>query len=197
MKTTNIKILALTVLITAFGCQSQNKPQQEQEVNPYLGEWTSVEPEDLGNGTFGSRYFNITSEGWEVKFTLFLDSAQKMPVFEFRGKGTYEIQQPSASIPGAENAIFRFDQKFLTLLNDDEQVMTNFGLSACGLVKSTEKEITENGCSFLVSKSACAQEFDLLKLVEDNLYFGRRPADGNMCTEEKRPTELSYPLKRK
>jgi hypothetical protein len=39
--------------------------------------------------------------------------------------------------------------------------------------------------------SACGQDYDLVRLDEGELMFGARPADNNMCTEARRPAEMS------
>lgn len=188
------------LFLTFINCQNTSNKRQESEksINPYIGQWVSVAAENLGNGTFGHRYFDIKEDVWEIKFTLYLDSTLTIPVFEFRGTGPYDLQGKSEKVDGAENALFKFNEKYLTLLNDDETIINNFGFKACNLSKGVEQNITENGCSFFPSKNACAQEYDLLKLSKEGaLYFGMRPADGNMCTEDKRPTELFYPLTKK
>lgn len=198
----NLKPIIIGLALIIIGCQPKAASEStsasivipEVSKNPYLGQWESVKAEDLGNGTFGTRYFEIAKENWEVKFTLYLDSTLTMPVFQFRGIGKYEVQGQSTIIEGAENAIFGFDQKFVTLLTDNQDLINNFGFNTCNLEKDTEKDITADGCSFLVSKSICAQEYDLLKVDEGMLYLGMRPAEGDMCTEENRPTALFYPL---
>ena len=196
-----IVILAIGIL---SGCQNaatipQDTPGSDEEkmVSPYIGAWESVSAENLGNGTFGTRYFNLTEGEWEVKFTLYLDSTLQMPVFEFRGVGGYEVQGQSQIVDGAENALFKFDNKYVTLLTDNPDVINGFGFGSCNLEQGKAQDITEDGCSFLVSKSVCGQEYDLLKLDNGLLYFGMRPAEGDMCAEERRPTALFYPLKRK
>ena len=180
------------------GSDSQKSaPEKAYEKSKYLGEWESVTSENLGNGSFAKRYFNLKEEDWEITFTLFLDSAQTIPVFAFRAVGKYEVQGASTIVDGADNAYFGFDSKYLTLLTDNEDVIQGFGFTNCGLEKGVEKDITHDGCSFLVSKQACGQEYDLLKLDNEQLFFGMRPSEGDMCTEENRPTALFYPLKKK
>jgi hypothetical protein len=39
--------------------------------------------------------------------------------------------------------------------------------------------------------SECDGEYDLVTLRGDRLYLGARPADGNLCSEGKRPLELA------
>jgi hypothetical protein len=36
--------------------------------------------------------------------------------------------------------------------------------------------------------SSCDRDYDLVSIDGDTLRFGERPADNNMCSEEKRPT---------
>jgi hypothetical protein len=37
----------------------------------------------------------------------------------------------------------------------------------------------------------CPADFDLLDVDGGTLHFGNRPADNNMCTPDRRPTQLS------
>jgi hypothetical protein len=47
---------------------------------------------------------------------------------------------------------------------------------------------------FLTPVNDCPQEYDLVRIDGNNLQLGARPADRNMCSEEKRPKSLSLPL---
>lgn len=80
----------------------------------------------------------------------------------------------------------------MTLLTDNAEIIKNFGLTSCNLQKGIEKNITETGCSFLPSKTAYGQEYDLVKLVGQKLYLGARSND--MSSIEKRPIALGAPL---
>jgi len=201
MNTYLLKLLFSFLLLAILSCQ-ENGAEQQQEIPEgttgiaYLGQWTSVGPENLGNGTYGTRYFNLSEENWEVKFKLFLDSTLTIPVFQFRGVGKYQIQTPSAVLGGADDALFGFTHKFLTLLTGNQEVINSFGFASCALEMGNEKDITAEGCSFFAAKEVCGQEYDLLKLENNLLYFGKRPAEGDMCTEKDRPTALGYPLKK-
>ncbi len=158
------------------------------------GSWQSEKAENAGNGSFGWREFDITDDSWEVRFTMYGDEGKTLPVFRFRGVGPYEIQAASAVVAGANDAIFRFSHKYVTLLTDHAETIAKLGFSACGLEPGVEMDISDTGCSFLVSVQACAQEYDLVKVENGRFYLGARPADGNMCTEERRPTSLNLPL---
>ncbi len=39
--------------------------------------------------------------------------------------------------------------------------------------------------------ASCPADYDLVKVENDALVFGSRPADNDMCSSEKRPTSLS------
>ncbi|WP_027001762.1 hypothetical protein [Hugenholtzia roseola] len=193
MNSFKINVLVIIILLlTAASC----KKEENATSNPYIGKWESAASENLGNGTYGVRVFNFTEDSWEIKFTLYLDSLRSMPVFTFRGVGAYTIEGDSENLSNTKNAIFYFDKKYVTLLTQDEAVINNFGFNSCNLTFSIEKDISTTGCSFLESKSACSQEYDILKLENNFLYLGARPSTGNMCAPERRPNEFFYPLQK-
>lgn len=183
-------LLGLLIIFEITGCSSVKS--LNQQVN---GKWTSLSAENLGNGTFGYRTFDLTPEKWEIRFTLYLDEARTTPVFTFRGNGSYKIEGPSTVVPGASNVVFYFSKKYLTLHTDNADLLKNFGFAGLDLQKDVEKDISAKGASFLPSVQAYGQEYDLLQLKDGQLYFGMRSND--MSTPDKRPTKLFYPLKRK
>lgn len=192
MKYKMLKLLATALLLTVATLHAQQVHPLQKQIK---GTWVSLAAEDLGNGTFGTRSFQLKKDQWEVRFTLCLDAAAQQPVFTFRAVGDYAIQGPSSVVPGASNAIFRFSHKYLTLETDDAAVLQNFGFAGLGFAKGAEHDISASGASFLPSVADYGQEYDLLKLDQGQLYFGMRSDD--MHTEDKRPTALFYPLKRK
>ena len=183
-----MKWISLSIIVLfAMGCTENAPPTID-------GSWQSASFEDLGNGTYGKRVFYIGEKDWEVKFTLYFAKSEESAVFTFRGNGTYFIAEPSENAIDAYNANFAFDSKHLTLHSNDTTLIKNFGFDTCGLKVGNEQDISKGGCSFLESKSACAMEFDLVKIQKDTLYLGARPTSGNMCSEEKRPMVLGLPL---
>lgn len=192
MKTLILPYLML-FSVFAFSCDQNNDvPKLEQKPS---GTWVSENAEDLGNGTFGYREFTFDENSWNLKFSLFLDEAMNKPVIMFRTFGNYEITGDSKLVSGANEATFFMEKKFLTLLTDNEDVITNFGFSNCNLSMNVEKEITNTGCSFFVSNDVCDKEYDLLQLKDNKLYLGERITD--MCQESGRPKGLNYPLIKK
>lgn len=61
----------------------------------------------------------------------------------------------------------------------------------CGL--DDPQSVAEEGCAAFgqYPVDACPADYDLVARDGDTLYFGQRPADNDMCTPERRPTELS------
>jgi len=49
------------------------------------------------------------------------------------------------------------------------------------------------GCPALSSypRATCSADYDVVKVDAAALQFGKRPADNDMCTAEKRPTALN------
>ncbi len=170
---------------------------QNKSTIDITGKWESVAIEKAANGSFGKRAFVFKDSAWEVKATLYLDSSATQPIFTFRGVGMYVSGNPSVKVEGATEAVFSFSHKYITLHVADTALVKKFGFTSCGLTAETEKEITETGCSFFVSKSVCGQEYDLVSMKDDQLYLGARPAAGsNICSEDKRPITLGLPLKK-
>lgn len=186
-----MKTIVAALLLSVTALQAKPVHSLQKQVK---GDWVSLAPEDLGNGTFGTRSFALKKDQWEIRFTLYLDAAAQQPVFTFRGTGTYAIQGPSKVVGGASEAVFHFSKKYLTLETADAAILQNFGFADIGLAKGEERDISTTGASFLPSVAAYAQEYDLLKLDQGQLYFGMRSND--MSTPDKRPTALFYPLRR-
>lgn len=183
---------AFLVMAVAFSINASAQKTPELK-----GNYKSEKAEDLGNTNYGIREFTFSKDKWSINFTMFMDEAMTMPIFTFKAIGTYKIEGESEKVKGASNVIFYFDQKFVTLKTDNADVIKGFGFTSCNLTKGKETDITDSGCSFLVSKAVCGQEFDLVQLKDGKLYVGARPADGNMCTIDKRPTALALPLIKK
>lgn len=155
------------------------------------GTYASLAPEDWGRGTFGTRKFTFRNGRWTLDFALALDPAMANKVFAFRTRGSYVVGARSAVAPGAFNAVFREDAKYVTLIAGDPKLAQAFGLAGCGLVAGVEKDISLTGCASWKPVSACAEDHDLLMLDSSGgLRFGVRPADNDMCTADKRPIKL-------
>jgi predicted small secreted protein len=126
-----------------------------------------------------------------LDFALALDPGMNARVFEFHTTGTYEVQGPSATVPGAQDMLFREDTKAVTLRATDPKLIEAFGLAQCNLTPGVKTDISATGCAIWKPVADCGEDYDLLALDTDqNLYFGVRPADNDMCTPDKRPIAL-------
>jgi hypothetical protein len=179
-------------LAALSGAANQDEESSVSNAIDIRGTWRSEGAEDLGNGTFGYRKFDITASRWGIEFTLFVDQSMQMPVFSVLFEGPYEIEGESSLGPGVYNAIFRFDKKSVTRKIESNEIAANFGMQ--DLPVGQQRDISATGYSFLPSVADYGQEYDLVKVDGGKLYLGARPADNNLSTEERRPTVLGYPL---
>ena len=123
-----------------------------------------------------------------------------MPSWRAFFQGQYRIAGLSSAVPGAHDANLGFSIKRLTLYDDELVAQANRG--ACGnraWARGREQDVSSSGCLWVVPVSTCPQEFDLVKLDDDRLFLGERPAAGqNLCGEDRRARALrSAPLVRR
>ncbi|MCZ8342645.1 MAG: hypothetical protein O9301_06410 [Leptospira sp.] len=191
MKNFRISFLGLVFLSTLCLCQTPTNPFKSLH-----GVYADPKPYSYGQ-TFGHRKFSFEKDRWTLDFTLSLDPLGKMPVFSFRTFGRYEVLSPSKVVPGAFEAIFYEDKKFVTLHTKQKELVDAFGFTPCALEVGIEKDISETGCSVWAPVSVCNEDHDLLALTETGgIRFGERPRDNNMCKSENRPTSLTPSVER-
>lgn len=187
------------MLATAFTADN-SKPTAEnmkQLLENLNGTYKDRKAVDWGRGTYGTREFTFSKGRWTLNFILALDPEMKNQVFIFRTEGNYRVLDQSITVPNAYNALFIENKKFVTLKTSDTKLAQAFGLAACGLVQNQEKDISQIGCSLWKSVTECNEDHDLLSLDKDGkLYFGLRPPDNNMCSTDKRPTQLYVPVEK-
>ena len=192
----NLSALVFTFL-AFFSCSNEEPAPLElmkNKLENLSGTYMDMEPYAYGTA-FGQRIFTFDDGSWTLEFTLGLDPELKNQVFKFRTYGSYEVTGASSIVDGAFNAVFGEEKKFITLKTDNPQLIEAFGFTSCDLTMNEEKDISLNGCSAWKPVSECPSDYDLLHLDEEGkLYFGERPADNDMCSEEKRPTALTPPV---
>jgi hypothetical protein len=175
---------------------SLNVAGDSNDIGKLVGVWKSQAPEDTGNGIYSTREFTFTEKLWRVEVVFYNNQNLSTPLFSFSAEGPYRLGDPSSVVAGATNAVFSFFKKRLTLQSSDPAVISRFSLANCNLVIGVPKDISLTGCSLFTSISQCAQEYDLVAIENDLLRLGMRPADRNMCTEDKRPKALGLPVRR-
>ena len=189
-------IILFFAIAVAVAATTAFKPAEtlKDKLESLSGTYADAKPYAYGQA-WGQRVFTFNKGKWTLVFTLGLDPELKMKVFEFRTVGTYRLQEPSKIVANTYNAVFYEDKKFVTVKTTDQNLINAFGFAPCQMTPNVEKDISENGCSAWQSVKACPGDYDLLSLdSEGKLYFGERPADNNMCSPEKRPTQLSPPV---
>jgi hypothetical protein len=183
--------LGLMLAISLLFSFTESNPDNKMALEKLSGTYADPSPYAYGQA-WGKRVFTFDKGKWTLVFTLGLDPELKMQVFTFRTAGTYKVQEKSAIVKDAYNAVFYEDKKWVTLKTADQELIKAFGFASCNLVKDVEKDISLTGCSAWPSVADCPGDYDLLSLDKDGkLYFGDRPADNNMCTPEKRPIRLT------
>jgi hypothetical protein len=141
-------------------------------------------------GGFGTREFVFADGKWSLTFIHALDPDMTLRTFQFRTGGSYSVGAESDAVPGAFRTRFNEDWKHLTLLTPDPALAQAFGMADCGLTVNLEADISQTGCAAWRPVADCGVDHDLFALDDTGLRFGIRPADNDMCTEDKTPTAL-------
>lgn len=159
------------------------------DVEAVTGTFRSTSPEAWYGG-FGTREFIFAEGHWQLIFTHALDPDMTIRTFQFRTGGPFEIGAASDAVHGAFNGVFHERWKHVTLLTDNEEIVAGMGMADCELSYNLETDISESGCAGWRPVEICGEDHDLFALDETGLYFGVRPDDNDMCTPDKRPTDL-------
>ena len=184
--------LVSSVLAGLAGCGGA--PHSAPDAGPAVdiaGHWQSA-CVDPGSGKALRLGFDITGSTWQLAYESFDDVACATPMLTVHIDGPYAIVRPSPVVAGAFDARFAFTHKTVTP-NADAAVA--FLPQACGGGTFSVGVATDisAGCAGLGSYpiASCPADYDLIARDGDHLQFGNRPADNNMCTEDKRPAALS------
>ncbi|MCU0695408.1 MAG: hypothetical protein MUC96_02635 [Myxococcaceae bacterium] len=185
-----IRSFAVLSLFLVSACASVDATQKR--LSSLQGTYADAPTGYAYGQAFGHRTFTFENGKWTLRFTLALDPEFKVPVFDFRTRGSYQVLGPSSSVPGAYEADFTEDAKYLTLRTSDARLIEAFGFGACALTPNAEKDVSVEGCLGWKPVSVCPTDHDLLALTpEGGVRFGQRPQDNDLCTAEKRPVALT------
>lgn len=181
-------LFATAVLACAATAQAQDFAPRE-ELMAVTGTFRSAAPEEWYGG-YGTREFTFADGQWHLIFTHALDPEMTMRTFQFRTGGPFEIREPSEAVLGAYHGVFHEDWKHVTLLTDDAGIVAGMGMADCALTYNLETDISKTGCGHWMPVAECGEDHDLFAMDETGVYFGVRPRDNNMCTEDRTPTAL-------
>ena len=175
-------------------------PDMTEPVEPAL----SPEPADLvgtwqgpcfaspmGDGSFNQLTFVMTETTWDLDYSSYGDESCTAGFMTVNIAGDYTLGDASEAVEGAREGEFGFTTKTVTPHNAQAVAFVN---SSCLTTDAAEGEALDitGGCMGLGAYPVadCPSDFDIVHLDGDTLSFGARPADNDMCTPEKRPTEL-------
>jgi hypothetical protein len=167
------------------------------------GIWESercVVQERDGIRTGSISLFVFLESEWALELTQYSDAACTTPSLRAFFQGRYRIAGPSSAVSGAHRANFGFSIKRLTLYDEGLLAQANRGVCGKGgWTRGREEDVSSTGCLWVVPVPSCPQEFDLVKVDDDRLYLGERPAAGqDLCREDRRARALrALPLVRR
>jgi hypothetical protein len=196
--------LAFIVSVAAPGFLTDAAGGQNAAAAPAItGMWETercVVQEREGSRTSSKSVFVFLAREWSIEVTQFADGECARPTMKAFFSGSYTISKLSPSVAGAYDATFGFSYKALTLY--DEALLAQVNRGACGARtwrRGEPQDVSATGCLWVVPVSACAQEFDLVKLTGPRLFLGERPKPGDdLCAESRRARTLrSLPLVRR
>ena len=145
-----------------------------------------------GDGTFARLDFDLGTETWGLDYRVNGDDACAAPLVTVRIEGSYALEGP-ASVEGAWNAVFGFDTK--TITPHAQPLVEALDGAGCGSepwAVDVSQSIAEGCAAFgQYPIATCGSDYDLVARDGDTLRFGQRPADNDMCSLERRPTQLS------
>jgi hypothetical protein len=198
------KIALLSLVLVACGSgKSETPPASSPEAaRPTIeGHWVSDGCESMPDGKGGKTYFNreftIDAQRWSIVFSIFGDAACSTKLLQADIGGPYTIKASSTRVAGAWEADFAIDKRMVTpLVPPLAEALDSMKCGTSPWKAGAGQDLLANGCPSLGMHpiAACAKEHDVIRRDGDRLSFGARPADGNMCTEDKRPTALGAAL---
>jgi hypothetical protein len=160
------------------------------------GDWSSPTCEAIPNGdgsnSYVQRNFQLTEEAWTLKLDAFGDAGCSFKLFTARVGGPYTLEKDSEKVAGATEGNFALREQAFTAHVQD--LATMFANAKCGTREwkvGEEQSTASTGCLFFRPTSACGMDHDVVKVEGNQLFFGARPADNDMCTADKRPTALA------
>ena len=210
-------VLLLAALSPSLACDGDADPLGASTDEGDAGSETGDPPPDL-EGRWGSacvpspqadgstQYFDLElelgSSRWALDYGVHADDACSTPLATVFIEGPYSLTLPSAAVDGAWEATFGFETKTLTPHADAITgfLATQEGCGAAPWETGVAQDVLATGCAAFgqYPGSACAADYDLVAYDGEVLRLGARPADNDMCTPDRRPTELSpLPLERR
>ena len=192
-------LLFSSVLLLAAACNGQPPSVPDAATPPSItGHWASAcfaSPQADGSTLYARIDLTGTSpDHWSLDYTLHGDAQCSAKLVTISIHGEYDVLEPSPAVSGAWDARFGFDDKTITPFV--QPIADALGAAKCGTDPwqlGVAQSVYAGGCTAFgqYPQAQCSADYDLLSIEGTTLRFGNRPADNDMCTPEKRPTQLS------
>jgi len=138
------------------------------------------------------RTFTNTAKEWALDFVVYEDATCAKPFFTARSSGLYSLGKASAKVPGATEIEFSITSRKLTPHSADAAQFLSLACGGLDWDVGTSHDALKSGCHGLgmPASNQCQAESDLVKRDGKALYLGQRPANGEVCSPDRRPTAL-------
>jgi Adenomatosis polyposis coli down-regulated 1 len=189
-------VLSLTLGTALAACGGTQTPGSDTEGDPVnlTGTWSSACTVASPQQVF-KLSFTFDSSSWKLDYDAFGDAACTARFLTVHVEGAYQLTGPSPTVDGASQARFAFAKKSIQPHSSEAAAFLSSaaGCNRAGFVAGVATDVLTQGCAGLglYPLAACPAELDLAKRSGDSLRLGLRPADGNLCSEDRRPAALS------
>jgi hypothetical protein len=144
------------------------------------GVWQSEENEKVENPDgiiFVHRRVTFHADNWEVKMTSFADQKGELKLYSARGIGKYSLVAESKVVEGATDINLQSESRFITIHH--EALLELFRHACRGIDWKIDEEVdvSKYGCLSVPSIEKYPIEYDIVKILDHNLYFGDYTAD--------------------
>lgn len=173
-----VLLAACCALGSGLRAQTVNAPG----ISDIQGQWRSAVPEHYGNH-HATRSFTFAGRDWQVRYQAYADPQGQVPLFTIRVAGVFALGDPSPKVAGAREGIFPALSRSLTA--DSDAGVQLFASMGCTLVRGQETWLLSSGCGFVPGLMQVMGEYDLVALVNGQLFFGDRSADLSKARPDK------------
>jgi hypothetical protein len=178
--------LAAIAALVVPGCGDDN------DVEPPVGTW-AFSCRELFPGLYFAGTNTTTADDWEVQLAFSGTAGGcATPIMSFRAHGPHTLGGPVDTPAGATAIDFIVTARFVTLHDEAARgVLAALQCDASGFPIDQPVNLNAMGCgAFAASLEACPADYDIFTIEGDTLYIGKRPAQGDICAPDRRPTEL-------
>lgn len=147
-----------------------------------------------GDGTYFVLDFDLSAADWSVDYVVHGDEACSSPLLTVAIEGPYALTGASEAVSGAWEGTFSFSSKQMTPhVADLAAALDGAGCGSAPWTIGSAQDVYEAGCPAFgqYPEASCSADYDIVSRTGETLQFGARPADNDMCSEDKRPQALS------